>query len=106
MGDGGCVRRGKCCWYYKQGIPFSTLIKRYYTVKLPFLHLVTHFVQKKNRQILVWKKKTKQLFACKSCNLKFVNLPSLDECPPSFRVPSFLLVIDYEREKESVNENF
>ena len=19
MGDGGCVRRGKCCWYYKQG---------------------------------------------------------------------------------------
>jgi len=47
MGDGGCVRRGKCGWYYKQGIPFSTLMKGYYTVKLPLLHLVTHFVQKK-----------------------------------------------------------
>ena len=44
------------CWPLFSGIPFSTLMKRYYTVKLPFLHLVTHFVQKKNRQILVWKK--------------------------------------------------
>merc|ERR1712113_678094 len=112
MGWGLRGERG-CSWYYKQGIPFSTLEKKKCTAKLPLVYLVTQLARK--RQPMFWKTNKKLLgnscfdISCKSCLniscksyfdilhiLIFVNLQNSKECPPTLSVPSYLLVIKYE----------
>ena len=82
------------CFFLLQEYP-SRLSSSDTTVKLPLPHLVAHFVQKKNLKNFCLKK-------LKIICIKLFSLQSLDnECPPSFRVPSFLIVIN---ESENVSE--
>lgn len=91
-GDGKGKQEGNAAGITNKEYP-SRLSSSDTTVKLPLPHLVAHFVQKKTENFLF--EKTKNY-------LHLFSLQILDnECPPSFRVPSFLIVIN---ESENVSE--